>query len=408
TPKTADQDDKVPLYVPIRTEFLSKDTGSKRAISEGTRNIIVDSETASVTLPQTDVVPVFLDQFSAPVVIQYDQSVDELMTIISDSTSDYARWDASQLLYSRWIMADYDNNANDNSAEIATYAALVSELDVSLDVIYELLTLPAFDDLAGQKADIDPLALEQSITTIEQAVAKSLYSYCITKLQHIVGEPYLYEQRQVHQRSAAFVWLKMACIAESVDEHNEGNAMPMLRQRYFQADNMTDTLNCLKIAQHVDLGLFDELMEDFEKSYRDDAIVMDKWFSLHATTHREDILARLDLLMAHAAFDFNNPNKVRAVIGSFGFFNVTGLHAKNKTGYKFLCDHIIKLDQRNPQVASRILTPMLSFKRYAPPYQDAMKEQLARMFNTKGLSKDLFEKISKSLSVAEKHTSENA
>lgn len=405
THKTADQSEKVPLYVPIRAEFLAKKDDSLDVSSNGITNIIVDSEEAHISLAQSNVVPVFLDQFSAPVVIHYEQSLNELMTIISASTSDYAKWDASQNLYTRWIMRQYDNNRSDNEKEVKQFASLIESLDVSLDVMSELLALPAFDDLAGQIASVDPLLLEKSIIKVEKMLAQALYDYCVNRLQQTQNTPYQYEQRQVHQRAAIYIWLKLACIAESDINDFGFNAV---KQRYANADNMTDKLNCLKVAQCADLRLFDTLMEDFEQTYRDDAIVMDKWFSLHATTSRDDVLARLDLLMAHARFDINNPNKVRAVIGSFGFFNITGLHATDNSGYKFLCDHILKIDKLNPQVASRILTPMLSFKRYAPDHQDAMKAQLARMFNTKGISKDLFEKISKSLSMAEQSMAEKA
>ncbi len=406
THKTADQDKKEPLYVPIKTEFLTKSSDGEKVLSSGTKNIIVDSENKTETVGQADVVPVFLDQFSAPIIVHYEHSIDELMTIIAQSSSDYAKWDASQQLYTRWIFEAYDGETGRIDQDIANFSALISTLDVSLDVIAELLTLPAFDELAGQKSSVDPLLLDKSITSLEELVALSLYTYCLENLSNIESAPYIYEQRQVHQRSAVFVWLKLACIAETsanfTGSSTKGEtAMTIMEKRYLQADNMTDKLNCLKIAQRVQLPLFDNLMEDFEQQYKHDPIVMDKWFGLHATTSRNDILARLELLMAHASFDVNNPNKVRAVIGSFGFFNVAGLHVADKSGYKFLCDHILKIDKLNPQVASRILTPMLSFKRYATTYREAMQEQLGRMFNTKGISKDLFEKISKSLSLAE-------
>jgi aminopeptidase N len=138
-------------------------------------------------------------------------------------------------------------------------------------------------------------------------------------------------------------------------------------------------------------------MQTFEQKWHADPLVLDKWFALQANTHREDILARLNILMGHAQFTINNPNRVRALIGSFAFFNVMGFHNKDGSGYQFVADYIIKLNSINPQVASRIITPLIQWQKFDQHRQELMQHQLMRIGNTEGLSKDLYEKISKSL-----------
>ena len=160
---------------------------------------------------------------------------------------------------------------------------------------------------------------------------------------------------------------------------------------------MTDSLGVLGAAQLGDLDLFEKLMLAFEQKWHADPLVLDKWFALHANTDRSDILARISILMGHSQFTINNPNRVRALIGTFGFFNVAGFHNIDGTGYKFVADYLIKLNEVNPQIAARIITPLIQWQKVDKTRQQLMQHQLMRIGDTKGLSKDLFEKISKSL-----------
>jgi aminopeptidase N len=102
-------------------------------------------------------------------------------------------------------------------------------------------------------------------------------------------------------------------------------------------------------------------------------------------------------LMGHSQFTINNPNRVRALIGTFSFFNVSGFHNIDGSGYKFVADYLIKLNEVNPQVAARIITPLIQWQKVDKTRQQLMQHQLMRIGDTKGLSNDLFEKITKSL-----------
>jgi len=145
------------------------------------------------------------------------------------------------------------------------------------------------------------------------------------------------------------------------------------------------------------LDLFEKLMLAFEQKWQADPLVLDKWFALHANTDRADILARISMLMGHNQFTINNPNRVRALVGTFSFFNVSGFHNIDGTGYKFVADYLIKLNEVNPQVAARLITPLIQWQKVDKTRQQLMQHQLMRIGNTEGLSNDLFEKISKSL-----------
>ena len=138
-------------------------------------------------------------------------------------------------------------------------------------------------------------------------------------------------------------------------------------------------------------------MARFEATGNHDPLVLDKWFALHATQNRDEIFATITMLCEHPQFAMSNPNRVRSVIGSFAFYNSERFHALDGSGYKFVTDYLLKLDAVNPQVAARIVTPLTQWQGFANEHQVLMKQQLGRLLNHKGLSKDVFEKVSKSL-----------
>lgn len=124
---------------------------------------------------------------------------------------------------------------------------------------------------------------------------------------------------------------------------------------------------------------------------------MDKWFTLQATRPNAEVLHNVVQLMEHPSFNFTNPNRVRALIGSFAGQNPRAFHMADGSGYRFLTDILIRLNETNPQVASRLIEPLIRFKRYDAQRQTLMKRALERLSEVENLSRDLFEKIEKAL-----------
>lgn len=161
---------------------------------------------------------------------------------------------------------------------------------------------------------------------------------------------------------------------------------------------MTDSLGALKAAQLASPEMFETLMDEFSNQWENEPLVMDKWFGLHATYEHRDILKKLDKLMEHSAFSLTNPNRVRALLGSFAFYNTSAFHNIDGSGYRYLTNYLLILDQSNPQVASRLITPLIQWKKFDEQRQILMIDQLKRINEVKSISSDLFEKVSKSLS----------
>ena len=163
-------------------------------------------------------------------------------------------------------------------------------------------------------------------------------------------------------------------------------------------NNMTDTMAALEAVNDLDHAYRDEAIEQFGTRWREDALVMDKWFSMQARSRRPGVLDTIKSLLSHAKFSIKNPNKVRALIGVFSMANPTAFHAQDGSGYAFLAEKIIELNAINPQVASRLVKPLIDWKKYNPARQALMQNQLKRIKATPDLSRDVFEIVDRALS----------
>jgi aminopeptidase N len=394
---TADQQEKQPLYIPVNISLLDEQ-GNEVFIDKNKTGTFVLNET-SQSIPFDDngeqYVPVLLSDFSAPVKVDYHYSLEQLLHIVRYAQDHYAKWDASQMVFTKLIGSAYTEASTKQLPFERALEQLVEYLqraELPHDVTAQLLTLPSFETLSVGYRELDPLALNDARERVYGRLAMCAGKWCGDLLAQLPKVDYEYAQAQVNMRSLKAVCHKLLALYN----HHKNNDSGLL-SAYSHADNMTDKLSILKAAQQSDVNVFDALMQQFEDDFSGDPVVMDKWFSLHATTLRSDILSRLDLLQAHAQFSIKNPNKVRALIGSFAFYNTQGFHAADGSGYRYVVDYLAELDKLNPQVASRIITPLLQLNRYNERHQGLMRAQLSRLFTHKTLSRDLFEKLSKTL-----------
>ena len=162
------------------------------------------------------------------------------------------------------------------------------------------------------------------------------------------------------------------------------------------ANNMTDQLSGFGALVNLEYAGRDAAIEYFYKQWNKDSLVMDLWFATLASSHLTDV-KEIQKLMTHSAFDAQNPNKVRSLIGTYCNRNHINFHKGSGEGYKFLADQIIRMDGINAHMASYLFTPFSFWKRYKPELQKLMKQEIKRITETKGLSKNVFEVASKTL-----------
>ena len=140
-----------------------------------------------------------------------------------------------------------------------------------------------------------------------------------------------------------------------------------------------------------------EVIAEFYERWKDDTLVLDKWFSLQAMSHLPDTLENVERLMRHPAFDLKNPNKVRSLIGAFCHGNQIRFHDASGTGYRFLADRVMELDPMNPQGAARLMGAFSRWRKFDEARQTLMRSELERILATSRLSKDVYEITSKTL-----------
>jgi aminopeptidase N len=163
------------------------------------------------------------------------------------------------------------------------------------------------------------------------------------------------------------------------------------------AANMTDAMGGLNALMLIGGESFDTALAEFYDRWKDEPLVIDKWFAIQARSPSEDVLGRVLGLTVHPAFDPKNPNRLRALVQSFASANPFRFHDPSGAGYRFLADQILAVDGFNPMTAARLIEPLGAWRRYAPPLGELMRAQLQRIAETPDLSKNVFEMASRAL-----------
>jgi aminopeptidase N len=369
TKPTASQNEKSPLVLPIKYDCIAAD-GTSFVAHEDQGNGVVVMDKAQFTMTFTDVpadtVAVLFNGFSAPVKVHQSFTTQQLMQVVQCSASDFAKWEAMQELYTLAIdtLLSLDNALNDRAQIDSLLQQKVPFIELSRwlndnmsrpELMAELLSVPSTETLLQSIPGNDILAIDQArealtihlVELFEQVLLASYHSLSSTVAV------YAYEQHQVNNRKLAGVILTLL-VHKSTYQH-------LANEHFAHSNNMTDTLNGLKAAQISQAPEFTVMMDKFSANWQHDTVVMDKWFALHATAHRDDILSQLTLLQSHPIYSAQNPNKVRALMGSFAFYNVAGFHAVDGSGYAYMANYLMQLDSINAQVAARIVTPLTVF-----------------------------------------------
>lgn len=398
TKATADQKDKMSLHIPLTFSLLDKQGKTLSLDDKGSTELVAelkeDNQQFNFFGYTEKPTPSLLHNFSAPVRLEFDYSNEQLAHVLLHSPDDFARWDASQKIYSDCIhqLSNNDQVVANSLVEnlLLALKPIAENPDLPLAFKAEMLSLPSFETLLQQRGKVNIDKLYNARKSLMLIMAKAFLPQWRVMYQTAARQPYQYEQGQVEQRKLNNLSLKYLQLS------GEQDAEGLIRQQFAESNNMTDTLGALAAAQLGELSLFDDLMSQFEQRWQAEPLVLDKWFSLHANTPRPDILARLQILAGHAQYSISNPNRVRSLVGSFAYYNVPGFHAIDGSGYAFLADYLIKLNTVNPQIAARLITPLTQWQKVDKKRQALMQHQLMRISGIPNLSRDLFEKISKS------------
>nr|WP_186329679.1 aminopeptidase N [Variovorax boronicumulans] len=349
-------------------------------------------------------VPSLLRGFSAPVILDIDYSDAQLLALLAHDSDPFNRWEAGQRLALRRALkaiADDGFAAGQTVLDAAFIDAMREVLrHPRLDAAFKelVLTLPSETYLAEQLDVVDP----QRIHAVREAMRAQLATALFEDWQwayeeHRDNGAYQPDPRSSGRRALAGLALAQLCLAarKSGDTVWPGKAY----QRFKDAGNMTDRFNALSALVASAHELAAPALQRFHALFKDEALVLDKWFALQAGSpdRNGNVLPAVKQLMKHADFNLRNPNRARSVIFSYCNANPGGFHRADAAGYVFWADRVIELDAINPQVAARLARALDRWKKLAEPYRTAAREALARVAAKADLSNDVREVVTRAL-----------
>ncbi|MBD9484554.1 aminopeptidase N [Pseudomonas sp. PDM14] len=409
-PATPGQSEKLPFVIPVELGLLDAQGNDLPLRLQGESAAVGSNRVLSVTEAQqsftfVDIaaqpLPSLLRGFSAPVKLSFPYDRDQLMFLMQHDADGFNRWEAGQQL-SVQVLQELIGQ-HQRGEQLVLDQRLVTALrtllqDASLDqaMVAEMLSLPgeAYLTEISDVADVDAIHAAREFARLELANAlfEPLWQRYQANREQSRATAYVAEAGHFARRSLQNIALSYLMLT------GKPEVLAATLEQYEACDNMTERLTALAVLVNspfeAERG---EALKAFAEHFKDNALVMDQWFSVQAASTLPGGLARVQALMQHPAFTLKNPNKVRALIGAFAGQNLVNFHAADGSGYRFLADQVISLNASNPQIASRQLGPLTRWRKYDEARQAQMRGELERILASGELSSDVFEVVSKSL-----------
>lgn len=413
---TAGQQATEPLVIPVQLGLLSPEgkplalnlQGGTAPTGATTHTVVMHEATHTVTFTGIDAQPVpsLLRNFSAPVILDYAYSEADLLTLLAHDTDAFNRWEAAQRLALQRATSLLTTNAGADAlpADILGQDYLDALRAVlrhpQLDAAFKelVLTLPSESYIAEQLEQVDPLRIHTVREAMRLQLALALHSDWVWAWEnHACTGGYRPDPVSSGRRALRSMALSMLCTASmtSGDAIWPGKAY----QSFKDASNMTDRFAALSALFYSGHELAQPALARFHELFKDEPLVIDKWFALQASAHDHNgqLLASIAQLMQHPDFNIRNPNRARSVIFSYCNANPGAFHRLDAAGYAFWSDRVIELNAINPQVAARLARALDRWSKLVEPQRSAAREAIARVASTATLSNDVREVVSRAL-----------
>ena len=396
-PATPGQADKAPQTIPVRFGLVGAngaDMEFEAAHGAEIRDDVIilteaEQEVVFTGLPERPVASLFRG-FSAPVKPIHSLPMADLLFLMRHDRDSFNRWQASSTLAMTMLVASATAIGRGGAAKVEPgYVEAIGaiarddRLEPALRAL--MLALPGENDVAREIGDaIDPDAIAAAHRTLKSAIGRQLTD----TLTALVGE----EDRSAAYRPDAEGTGRRALVNAAYDLLSAGGDAAVLDRiaaRFEAAANMTDRLASLALLVHRGHPAADAALQRFHDRFRDVPLVIDKWLAVQATAPAAETLARVKALTDHASFSFRNPNRTRALIGSFAAMNPTQFARADGAGFDFVADSVITVDPINPQVASRLLVSFRSWRTYEAKRRGKAEAALRRIAAEPDLSRDV-------------------
>ena len=409
-PATPDQPVKQAFVIPVTLGLLSRDGQALplqlagESSSELQRTLVLTEDQASWTFTGIDSEPVpsLLRGFSAPVILDDGLQAPDLLCLLAHDSDAFNRWEASQRLMLDCALAALKAaTAEQNVLPAELVQALRAVLrHPQLDAAFKelALTLPSENYIADHLDTVDP----QQVHALREAMRLQLARELREDWQwawdtHRSSGAYSPDAASSGRRALAGLAMTMLCLdaMASGDDVLPGKVY----QQFKDAGNMTDRFNALSALVVSGHALAEEALTRFHRLFKDEALVIDKWFALQASAPDRggNVLPKVRQLMQHPDFNLRNPNRARSLIFSYCSANPAAFHRADAAGYVYWSEQVLALDAINPQVAARLARAMDRWARLAPSYRGAAKVAIERVAAKHDLSNDVREVVTRAL-----------
>ncbi|RXZ45494.1 aminopeptidase N [Crenobacter cavernae] len=401
-PATPDQSEKQPFHIPFAVGLVGADGDDLPLTLDGETVPGPTTRVLDVTLAEqrfvftgvaTQPVPSLLRDYSAPVRLDFAWHDEELAFLMAGDSDPFARWEAGQTLARRVLVARVADDAANRPWQgvgVLTdcFAAVLA--DHAIDPAFKalMLSLPHEAELLELLDAVDPARLTRVRERLLSELAQTLRGAWHETFD--LNRGHEYRPQDAGRRSLKNLALSM--LARLPDDW----PLDAAREQFEEANNMTDQVGALEAVKHRDSEVRTDCLVDFAERWGEEPLVMDKYFALIATSRLTCTLDHVKAAMEHPAFSIKNPNKARALIGGFTR-NLAVFHAEDGSGYVFVADRVLEIDAFNPQVASRLVQAFNRWKKLEPGRRALMRSQLERILTAPGLSRDVYEIVSKNL-----------
>ena len=404
TPPTPGQPIKEPFTIPLVVGLIDPDgrdlplvLSDGRPLARGVLTLTKASESVVFADISARPAPSLNRGFSAPIKLALNQSADELRFLAAHDSDSFNRWQALQTLATILLVGHVTRppatTTREDNGLIEALAATLADGALEPAFVALALTLPSEADIAREIGrDVDPDAIFVERAGLRAAIGRELGA-ALWKTYVAMSDkrPYSPDAASAGRRA-----LKNTCL-DLLTATRDGTAIALAATQYRTADNMTERMAALATLALHNVPERQEALDDFYRHYESDALVIDKWFALQATIPEAATLDRVRALTAHPAFSPANPNRVRALIGSFAQANQTQFNRADGHGYEFIADTVLALDPKNPQVAARLMTAFKSWRALEAGRRAKAEAALRRVAQATALSRDASDIVERSL-----------
>ncbi len=383
-------------HIPVRIGFIAEDGEELEFEKDGQRETILDfvktEQEFKFNKIEKDCTPSLFRDFSAPIKLKADYTDDDYLLLLNNDSDQFNRFGAMQSLILKEILKISDSIKNYSELSVSpklikAFCGIIDDSEIEYAFKAQLLSAPSLSFILENSKDYDPERYNDAREFLLQQIASNNQDALFRLYED------LYDNGEFNKESIGIRALKNASLT-LLSELNSDESINAIKNQYFECENMTLRIHALDLLCNGESCIKDEALEHFEKTYADEPLVMNKWFSVQSGSKRFETLDRIKQLSKHSKFDSKNPNKLRSLYASFAS-NLVNFHRADGAGYEFIAENIIEIDRFNPFMASSLSMAFSKYERLDEKRKKLISRNLLPILDDKSISKDTYEILSK-------------